>query len=147
MDGNRKHSKKSNHDTRSLFSENRTKTWSQPQAFAKVTYHGFFKCEGNCYPITYLELCWKILMFIIFHNSILNFCLIITTDVIVVIVLVFDGITNVLFYLLTYCIDLMIMWQMFTLKKAMVGDLGESLWLRSSFGSVLWEKRPCVMIR
>ena len=29
------------HDTRSIFSKNRTKYYSKPQAFAKVTYHGF----------------------------------------------------------------------------------------------------------
>ena len=27
----------------------------------------FSKCEGKCYPNTYLELCWKMLMLIIFH--------------------------------------------------------------------------------
>ena len=43
-----------------IFSMNRTKNCSRPQAFTKVTYHGFFKCEGKCYPNTQLELCWKI---------------------------------------------------------------------------------------
>ena len=42
----------SNMTQRSLFSINRTKYFSKPQAFAKVTYHGFFKCEGKCYPNT-----------------------------------------------------------------------------------------------
>ena len=37
---------------RSIFSINRTKYLSKPQAFAKVTYHGFSKCEGKCYPNT-----------------------------------------------------------------------------------------------
>ena len=40
--------------------------WSKPQAFTKVTYHGFFKCEGKCYPNTQLELHWKMLLLIIF---------------------------------------------------------------------------------
>ena len=42
----------SNMTQRSIFSINRTKYLSKPQAFAKVTYHGFFKCEGKCYPNT-----------------------------------------------------------------------------------------------
>ena len=49
-----------------IFSMNRTKICFRPQAFAKVTYHGFFKCEGKCYPNTQLELCWKILSLTIF---------------------------------------------------------------------------------
>ena len=33
-----------------------------------------------------------------------------------------------------------------TLEKAMVGDLGKSLWLREIIGSVYGEKRPCVIL-
>ena len=95
----------------SLFFINRTKYFSKPQAFTKVTYHGFFKCEGKCYPNTQLELCWKMLLFPTqFQLSV--------------------GVTFSL-----------------TLEKAMVGDLGKSLWLREIFGSVYKEKRPLCHIR
>ena len=54
-------------DTRSNFLNEQNQNFSRPQAFAKVTYHGFFKCEGKCYPNTQLELCWKILLITIFY--------------------------------------------------------------------------------
>ena len=40
----------SNNDTRSNFLKEQNQNCSRPQAFTKVTYHGFFKCEGKCYP-------------------------------------------------------------------------------------------------
>ena len=56
-----------NNDTRSNFLKEQNQNCSRPQAFAKVTYHGFLKCEGKCYPNTQLELCWKMLLLTIFH--------------------------------------------------------------------------------
>ena len=52
-----------------IFSKNRTKNYFKPQAFAKVTYHGFFKCEGKCYPSTQLE--------IVLENVIVHYILLI----------------------------------------------------------------------
>ena len=50
---------------RPIFSINRTNYLSKPQAFAKVTYHGFFKCEGKCYPNTVAGI---VLENVIIHN-------------------------------------------------------------------------------
>ena len=59
--------KLSNNDIGSNFLNEQNQNCSRPQSFAKVTYHGFFKCEGKCYPNTQLELCWKILSLTIFY--------------------------------------------------------------------------------
>ena len=64
---NHKHSRLTINDTRSYFLNEQNQNSSKPQAFAQFTYHGFFKCEGKCYPNTQLELCWKILFFTIFY--------------------------------------------------------------------------------
>ena len=89
----------------SLFSINRTKYFSKPQAFAKVTYHGFFKCEGKCYPNTQLELCWKMLLFIIFY---INFMFILFPyfQVLILFCLYFMSFYIILYFILTnrcYC--------------------------------------------
>ena len=50
-----------------IFLKNRTKHCSRPHAFTKVTYHGFFKCEGKCNPNTQLE--------IVLENVVINILL------------------------------------------------------------------------
>ena len=55
-------------DTRSIFSQGTEPKFVKPQGFTKVTYHGFFKCEGKCYPNTQLEI---ELENIIIHNILL----------------------------------------------------------------------------
>ena len=62
-----KHYRFAINDTRSNFLNEQNQNCSRSQAFAKVTYHGFFKCEGKCYPNTQLELFWKILLLTIFY--------------------------------------------------------------------------------
>ena len=59
--------KLSNYDTRSNFLKEQNQNCSRPHAFTKVTYHGFFKCEGKCYPNTQLE--------IVLENVIINYIL------------------------------------------------------------------------
>ena len=82
--------------TQGPFSHRTEPIYFLAQAFTKVTYHGFFKCEGKCYPNTQLELYWKMLLYIkIFYLItfyfgyilffILFYFIFITTDVIVVI--------------------------------------------------------------
>ena len=88
----------SNMTQRSLFSMNRTKYFSKPQAFAKVTYHGIFKCEGKCYPNTQPELCWKMLLFIIFY---INFMFILISSF-QVFILIFLYVFIILYCLLFY---------------------------------------------
>ena len=56
-----------NNDTRSNFLKEQNQNCSRPQAFAKITYHGFFKCEGKCYPNFQLE--------IVLENVIINYIL------------------------------------------------------------------------
>ena len=95
----------SNMTQRSLFSINRTKYFSKPQAFAKVTYHGFFKCEGKCYPNTWLELCWKMLLFIIFYINFM-FILFLSFQVFILFPLCFMSFYITLYFILTnrcYC--------------------------------------------
>ena len=57
----------SNNDTRSNFLKEQNQNCSRPQAFTKVTYHGFLKSEGKCYPNTQLE--------IVLENVIINYIL------------------------------------------------------------------------
>ena len=54
-----------NNDTRSSFLKEQNQNCSRPHTFTKVTYHGFFKCEGKCYPNTQLE--------IVLENVIINY--------------------------------------------------------------------------
>ena len=74
-----------------IFLKNRTKHCSRPHAFTKVTYHGFFKCEGKCYPNTQLEIVLEnvviniLLMMFNFYLFYFIFYSIIITDVIVII--------------------------------------------------------------
>ena len=100
---------------RSIFSINRTKYLSKPQAFVKVTYHGFFECEGKHLAGIVLEIiivhnivfyfifififvfdvyfmfCYFIFYFILFHY--------IQQMLLLFIALVLDGIANLLFVL------------------------------------------------
>ena len=59
--------KLSNNDTKSNFLKDQNQNCSRPQAFTKVTYHGFFMCDGKCYPNTQLE--------IVLENVIINYIL------------------------------------------------------------------------
>ena len=81
----------SNNDTRSNFLKEQNQNCSRPQAFAKVTYHGFFKCEGKYYPNTQLEIVLEniiinyiLLMMFNFNYLFYIFYSIIITDVIII---------------------------------------------------------------
>ena len=71
-----------------IFSKNKTKNCSRPQAFAKVTYHGFFKCEGKCYPNTQLE--------IVLENVIINYILLMMINDLLMHEILMDCNTNII---------------------------------------------------